>query len=139
MEIVSFDIAKKLKEKGFTISTKDIIGMYNELGVFHTLTTSADYITCDNNVKYRCYYNYDDFDDNDFVAPTVSQALKWLRENHKLDISTKPYPCEDGVMWEYEVRCCSPILVFVIVNKTGFKKPEQAALTAIDYVLDNLI
>jgi hypothetical protein len=62
MEFVSFELAKKLKEKGFNIPTQNIIAMYNELGVFYSLTTSADYQTCDSGFKCRCYYDYDDFD-----------------------------------------------------------------------------
>lgn len=80
-------------------------------------------------------------DDTEYCvdAPTISQVLKWLRENHNLHISTKPYPCEDGLMWMYEVRKFSSVLVCVVANKTGFQEPEQAALAGIDYVLDNLI
>ena len=73
------------------------------------------------------------------AAPTISQVLKWLRENYKLHISTKPYPCEDGLMWMYEVRKFSSVLVCVVANKTGFQEPELATFAGIDDVLDNLI
>ena len=125
MEFVSFDLAKKLKEKGFNLD--EPYSMYNEKGVLHKLYTSAG------------FDNVYDFDERDYISPTISQVLKWLRDNHKLHISTKPYPCEDGLMWLYEVRKFSSVLVCVVVNKTGFQKPEQAAIAGIEYVLDNLI
>lgn len=81
MEFVSFDLAKKLKEKG--LSCKYPLAMYNERGSFCPLFTSSDR---NPNIKSvfgnREYYDYDDFDENDFIAPTISQVLKWLREEH---------------------------------------------------------
>ena len=77
-DFVPFEIAKKLKEKGFTC--KYPFAMYNELGSYCPLTTSSDYVTCESGYKYRCYYDYNDFDENDFIAPTISQVLKWLRK-----------------------------------------------------------
>ena len=53
-------------------------------------------------------------------------AQKWLRNTHNLHISTKPYPCEDGLMWMYEIRRFTQYLVCVIKNKTGFKNEEDA-------------
>ena len=54
------------------------------------------------------------------------EAQKWLRNTHNLHISTKPYPCEDGLMWMYEIRRFTQYLVCVIKNKTGFKNEEEA-------------
>lgn len=59
-------------------------------------------------------------------APTLYEAQKWLRNTHNLHISTKPYPCEDGLMWMYEIRRFTPYLVCVIKNKTGFREAEKA-------------
>lgn len=109
-DFVPYELAVKLNEKGFDYETRDI----------YERNTLA------------CRYE-------DVPKPTISQVLKWLRENHKLHISTKPYPCEDGLMWMYEVRKFSSVLVCVVVNKTGFYEPEQAAIAGIEYCLDNLI
>lgn len=113
--------------------------MYNEIGVFHTLTTSADYDICDSGFKCRCYYDYDDFDERDFIAPTISQVLKWLRDEFSLHISQKPYACKDGLMWMYEIRKFNKRIVFVIANKTGFVEEEEASLAGIEHAIDNLI
>ena len=135
MEFVSFDLAKKLKEKG--LSCKYPLAMYNERGSFCPLFTSADR---NPNIKSvfgnREYYDYDDFDENDFIAPTISQVLKWLREKN---IILSPNPSYfkgkncfgwDCDIWEngnYEHRCVSD------------NSYESAALSGIEYVLDNLI
>ena len=71
--------------------------------------------------------------------PTIYEALKWLREEYSIHISTKPYPCEDGLMWLYEIRKFSKYISAVVANKTGFIKEEQASVAGIEYVLDNLI
>lgn len=63
---------------------------------------------------------------NFVLAVHLYDAQKWLRNTHNLHISTKPYPCEDGLMWMYEIRRFTPYLVCVIKNKTGFREAEEA-------------
>lgn len=41
MDFVPFEIAKKLKEKGFGIPTSSIFAMYNELGGYCPQTTNS--------------------------------------------------------------------------------------------------
>lgn len=82
MEFVNFSIAKKLKEKGFTCNYP--FAMYNELGYFHPLYTSCEETLVNCMFGNRGYYDYDDFDETDCIAPTISQVLKWLREEHHL-------------------------------------------------------
>lgn len=142
MEFVSFEIAKKLKEKGFVISTSSIFAMYNELGSYCPLTTSSNYVTCESGYKYRCYYDYNDFDENDFIAPTISQVLKWLRDEKLILIGLSPMQEYDG---NEMIEWCSTIYK---ADKQGgmswmeelyYESYEQAALAGIEYVLDNLI
>lgn len=140
MEFVSFDLAKKLKEKG--LSCKYPLAMYNERGSFCPLFTSADR---NPNIKSvfgnREYYDYDDFDENDFIAPTISQVLKWLREKHATHIEISL----GGNGWYFEIiqyeyneeekeYYCKLITISVINDSY-----EQAAIAGIEYVLDNLI
>ena len=135
-DFVPFELAKKLKEKGFTCQYP--IAMYNELGSFHALYTSADH---NPNIKSvfgnREYYDYDDFDDKDCVCPTISQVLKWLREEKKIYIMVDRSFSVRG--WHY-----------YIIDNDDFENPiqqevehnrcyEQAAIAGIEYVLDNLI
>lgn len=147
MEAVSFDLAKKLKEKGFIIPTKDIIGMYNELGVFHTLTTSADYEKCADGTKYRCYYDYEDFDEYDYIAPTISQVLKWLREEKNIHINIDFYSDKisdnEYTYWSYRIiDMNNGKIIYKFDNKQcmlEFESYEEVAITGVEYVLNNLI
>ena len=136
-DFVSFEIAKKLKEKGFTCQYP--IAMYNELGVFHALYTSAD---CNPHIKSvfgnREYYDYDDFDEHDCVCPTISQVLKWFRDEK----NTYCLPWfEQGVdMWFYAI--CKPISGCdfpEFMSESDYNTYEQAAIAGVNYCLENLI
>ena len=133
-DFVSFELAQRLKEKGFTIPTKSIFGMYNEIGVFHTLTTSADYDICDSGFKCRCYYDYDDFDERDFIAPTISQVLKWLREEKEFMVF--PVYSTNTSRWYCSIVNADSLDTYKLSLSDSY---EQAALAGIEYVLDNLI
>lgn len=106
-DFVTFEIAKKLKEKGFPIKTKTE-GKWGltELKEVDTL-------------------------------PTISQVLKWLREEKKIHIAIG-YSGE--TKWRYvviyldDVYFCNPN-----ITKKRFDKWGQAALAGVNYCLDNLI
>lgn len=126
-DFVTFEIAKKLKEKGFP----------------QHITEDAYIIDNDEEDKYQIGDRLPiplipDYM-NDIAAPTISQVLKWFRKKYSIHISTKPYSCEDGLMWLYEIRKFNKNIVFVMANKTGFVEEEQASIAGIEYVLDNLI
>lgn len=125
MEFVNFEIAKRLKDLG-----------YNEPFFFFYRT--------DDQLLHHAMIGkslvYGDYIDNEVViAPTISQVLKWLREKYSIHVSTKPYPCEDGAMWLYEIRKYNRYISIVKANKTGFIREEQASLAGIEYTIDNLI
>ena len=109
-DFVNFEIAKKLKEKGFDWETSNMF--------------ERNIIAC----RYE-----------DYPKPTISQTLKWLRDKFSLHISQKPYACKDGLRWMYEIRKFNKRIVFVKASKTGFAEEEEASLAGIDYVLNNLI
>ena len=116
-----------------------------ELG--YKVPTSAYYIQNDTTLYFvsnpfrggyviDCFYSHNSLREgvvtsNYIDAPTMWEAQKWLRENHNIHISTKPYPNEGGLMWMFEIRRFSPYLVSVIVNKTGFYDSEEALLEGI--------
>lgn len=150
MEFVTFEIAKKLKEKGFTCELP--FAMYNELGKFCLLTTSAPYYVSSSGQKYREYYDYDDFDDKDCVCPTISQVLQWLREEKKIHIG----PCiladtdtdadgkiiNESVYWSFSVTSIETgdmiYFEYEHIDDKRFDSYEQAALAGIEYCLENL-
>ena len=137
-DFVSFETAKKLKEKGFSCEMP--FAMYNEIARLHLLTTAVPFCVCDSGFKYREYYVYEDFDENDYIAPTISQVLKWLRENKKIHVEIdimKAYPEAKLTYWGYNIVLIDKYEVYHFEwNSNSF---EQAALAGIEYVLDNLI
>lgn len=131
-DFVPFEIAKKLKEKGFTCELP--LAMYNETGQFCLLTSSAPYHVCDSGYKYRMFYDYEDFDEFDYITPTISQVLKWLREEKKLHIII-PASFDEGYWWE--IRNFNKEISEY--SDEEYKTYEESALAGIEYVLDNLI
>ena len=135
-DFVTFEIAQKLKEKGFTC--KYPFAMYNELGIYHPLMTSADYETCDSGFKCRCYYDYDDFDENDYIAPTISQVLKWLREKKGWIIVVRLYST-NGWYWFIQDKNGELKSSHLASCDDCFATYEQAALAGIEYALNYLL
>lgn len=134
MEFVNFSIAKKLKEKGFTCNYP--FAMYNEFGYFHPLYTSCEETLFNCMFGNRGYYDYDDFDETDCIAPTISQVLKWLREEKKLHICID---CWDKT-WGYDVIDLTSFhCLHFAAYREDIKSYEDAALCGIKYALDNLI
>ena len=114
-------LAGKLKAEGFPMPTNIVYATYKRDSKFCPMKIVGEAIS------------------KDPIAPTIEQVLKWLREKFFIHISTKPYPCEDGIMWMYEIRKFSQYATFILANKTGFAKEEQAALAGIERVIDNFI
>lgn len=122
-DFVPFELAVKLKEKGLDCAP---FAMYNEEGVLYELYTAVD----DGH-----YYEPDDFDERDVIAPTISQVLKWLRVQ-SVDIVIRPIfvdGCREYTTEIYAPRYNKP---YHIGNVSDWGK---AAITGIKYALDNLI
>lgn len=123
-DFVNFKLAKKLKEKGYPQHIAEdayIIDNYGEekyiIGDRLPIPLVPDYM-------------------DDVAAPTISQVLKWLREEKKIHIGFGYSPRKK---WRHVVM----YLDDRFYNKPtltvdGFLEIEQAALVGIEYVLDNL-
>lgn len=122
-EFVTYDLAKKLKEKGFPQKT---FGTYDMVG--------ATYLNDGRFYKDGCIYHKEDA----YTAPIISEVLKWLREENKIFVEISPvyiditfyvsvYKSKDGKF----LKC--------YISDLKYNSYEQAALAGIDYVLDNLI
>lgn len=124
-DFVSFEIAKKLKEKGFRkpcVATYDKDGM---LGYNYVQPTSIRAVGFDECLVY----------DNDCVmAPTISQVLKWLREEKKIYVLIE-VEYED---W-FEYKIVQTIKGIRGSNTRVYETFEEAVLAGIEYVLDKLI
>ena len=134
-EFVSYETAKKLKEKGFK---GKCVAHYYPSGseLFFNQTTFRGAIVED------CLYSYNSLPVECFGrelidAPTISQVLKWLRKEKKVHIGFGYSPRKK---WRYVVMYMDDRFY----NKPtlavdGFLNIEQAALVGIEYVIDNLI
>ena len=143
-DFVTYDVAVKLKEKGFkeeclAYYTTEYTLYNNEITLTdnkYLFVSNIDYeefLVSHNSIKYT-NGNYVD-------APTISQVLKWLRKEKDIDIVISPVFFYDGVlgkMREYGCKVFTPSL-----NKPehcGYQEEwEQAAIAGIEYALDNFI
>lgn len=136
-DYVSFEIAKLLKEKGFT---GDEIHKYYNVSDEKPILYSESYI-----------HEFDkDFWITDLImAPTLQMVMKWLREVHNFHVDSSIYTDTDGdneheytyTYWDW----------FIFNSKSGrriaepqigcgrYDSYEQAAEAAIKYCLEKLI
>ena len=125
-DFVTYQIALKLKEKGFPQVKMNTLAMYNENGEWFSLAATLD--------KYE--YSFEDFDDRDCVCPTIAQALKWLREEKRIE-ANGCYDNDEQGWIGYVCEMDVPDLYAFHVLKEHHKFYEGAAVAAIEYILDN--
>lgn len=110
-DFVPFELAVKLKEKGFT---KETAHHYNDKGEIYVSLVDEEY-------PYPC--------------PTISQVLKWLRDEKKIHIVID---FDGGMSWYYQIALYG-LTTYEKESEHKYNSYEQAALAGIEYVLDNLI
>lgn len=111
-DFIPFELAVKLKEKGFDWETREVY---------------------ERNIL-ACRYE-------EYPKPTISQVLKWLREEKAFHIDVGVY--EWGWysdVWFYEyVEDVKEYYIKHAWQTLDYTSYEQAATAGIEYVLDNLI
>lgn len=134
-DYVSFEIAKRLKEKEF----KGLCTAYYDCFTtknFHDGGEPTDYNSIDPKIR-------------DIIsAPTFQMAMKWLREVHYLHITVHPGVSEYGFVWTYSIVFAkeagkgethfykiSQITTPIVKSKSY----EEACEAAIKYCLEHLI
>lgn len=129
---VNYEIAKKLKEKGFSLNKEDVefIGcrfIFSDECTIKRISTIG---------VYEKEYLGENID-----CPTIQQALKWLRQKQAIHIDTAIW--ENGwfsIVFAYEYYEEENQYSIKLVHETkDYKSYEQASLAGIEYVLDNLI
>lgn len=122
-EFVSSEIAHKLKEKGFPLLR--VIKQRGEPIIYDLPKNHPNWQNC-----------------NAYYIPTISQVLKWLREEKRLYL---------GITYVPQIEKCNdfyfPTIQYIGEFKsTVYTKPtdnfntyEEAVFAGIEYVLDNLI
>ena len=132
MEFVSFEIAKKLKEKEFR---EKCLLHYEVTGGFYSNSIDT-YDRPNQELDYSDFLKcYNDGNSIGLIdAPTISQVLKWLREKKGIHICISLGSYSD---WDCEI---SKIDGNVYCNAyCGCHDYEQAALVGISFVIDELI
>ena len=138
-DFVTFEIAKKLKEKGFR---EDCIAYYHTDG--ELIYNRDEYRGGD----YKSLLNsYNSLPKNpigceQIDAPTISQVLKWLREGKKFVISILPASFDKTTSlsnYYYVVYNIKEYFWDRYEYPQSFGTYEECELRAIEYVLDNLI
>lgn len=133
MDFVDFDLAKKLKEKGFPqhwsdqnyILENEYEDDFFEVGAKYPVDVIYDYIPT-------------------IAAPTISQVLKWLRTEKEIDIVI--YPIDACTVFMGGEKYILSVYIrrkryykLHHDNKDKYVKWEDAAIAGIEYVLNNLI
>lgn len=121
-EYVTIELAKKLKEKGFPLLR--VIKQRGEPIIYDLPKNHPNWQNC-----------------NAYYIPTISQVLKWLREEKKIHLIVEIsdsgwyYTLYPNVRWEND-KLKSDKYIMSFKHKTSY---EEAVLAGIEYILDNLI
>ena len=133
-DFVTFEIAKKLKEKGF-----------KEECLCHYITDTLVYnleSPIANNQMWFCHNKYDNIWHRDnYDAPTISQVFKWLEDKKKIFLTVDIEPKGFFFIINYDILTnYAGEYEFSIYNSTTtYPSPTKSALAGIEYVLYNLI
>jgi hypothetical protein len=134
-QFVTFEIGKKLKEKGF-------IHGYNRYG-YKPIYSDV------NTIKFIWDiggYEKGYFGEN-IPCPTIEQVLKWLRDEKNLFV----YPCTVQLPEDERLRECSGKRMWdfsvddlniddcIFESRLKYHSYEEAAIAGIEWVLNNLI
>lgn len=130
-EFVTFELAKKLKEKGYPQKPDSMSCMpYYEYDEVINATSLCNEIIWHTSSEPR---------DNIFAAPAIHKVLKWMRENKELfvEVSVNNHTGFDFYFTIYEKgEECWIVCGF---NEELYDTYEVAALAGIKCCLDNLI
>ena len=129
---VSFETAKLLKEKGFDWDCEHYYKPNGEIvRTFHTNGSR--------NINSSVLY------ENQCLAPTQQMACDWLREEHKIHITTEPLEMfkQERIVYEPIIYLLNDFDDFALEYKTVHLKEcdtnEDAIEAALEFVLTKLI
>lgn len=130
MEFIPFELAKKLKEKGFPQSPDyfNYSSYYDWDGLrkIHSLSNAS--VWFDSNISR----------DNIYFAPTISQVLKWLRVEKSIICLPHIEPIEEKWFF-YVVKLPQASDFPEYLSSVIYNTYEEAALAGIEWVLNNLM
>ena len=136
MKFVDKQLALKLKEKGFD---RSCFNAYNAHGCQY-LNGWCEYL----DERDTDFIYLSDLHDKDCLCPTVDQVLDWLREEKDIDIVI--YPIDRNTIYmggeKYILSiyfCGKRDYKIHKDNNDKFVKWEDACISGIEYVINNLI
>ena len=149
-DFVTFEIAKKLKEKGFK---EHCLAHYGNTGGFYSNVIDT-YDRPNQDLDYIDFLNC--FNAGNSIglidAPTISQVLKWLRKEKKIHITVLVITeCDKDAdnnickewFWSFSIINLNDGSTvyddFEKIDCIEYQSYEEAALAGIEYVLDNLL
>ena len=127
-DFVNFDIANKLKEKGFK---EQCLAYYTKDSCFYYNTSYGSDVenafkSFNSRPNHICGKRID--------TPTISQVLKWLREEKEFMVF--PVYSTNTSRWYCSIVNADSLDTYKLSLSDSY---EEAALAGIDYSLDNLI
>lgn len=123
-DFVSEDLARKLKKKGYPI---EIVPIDNRSDKPNPILFALPY---DNPEWHYC---------DAWYIPTISQVLKWLREEKKMHIVCPFYKDKGFYYYVQRIGNAARIVSSFGDSDDCFDTHEQAAVAGIEYILNNLI
>lgn len=117
---VNYVIAKLLKEKEFDLPTK---------GFYYSEEFKTEDIKFSDNINHNSHISK-------FSSPTITQAIMWLYEKHKIWIEVRKHT-KNGLLCFSPYIDNNPIKKDVFFN--DYDSPTEAYSSAITHVLTNLI
>ena len=134
-DFVPCELAVKLKEKGFR---EECLCHYIGDNLFYNIESPI--------ANKQLWFSHNKFDNiwhrDNYDAPTISQALKWLREEKLILIALSPtqeYDCNGFIGWCATVYKADKQGGMSWQEEFYYQSYELAALVGIEYVLNNLI
>ena len=148
-DFVPFNLAVKLKNKGFNEKCLTYYDVDDNVGLLYNTQYSDEMLPCQYTDLLMSHNTGEgrqpDDSDNCVDAPTISQVLKWLREECGIFILVEP----DILSPEYKLTFTLRVKYYIKDEEDeGFSEKyltyrrdsyELAVLTGIEYVLYNLI
>lgn len=147
-DFVPFELAVKLKDKGFKEKCLAYYDVEDNVGLLYNTQYTNEVLPCQYTDLLQCH-NIGEaeslIDDSGFCidAPTISQVLKWLREEKKIYIVIAVNPTlstKDKIAYYYQVYSNSNgVTSDYYESEECYAQWEDCAIDSIKYVLDNLI
>lgn len=118
-DCVTFEIVQKLKEKGHPLLR--VIKQNGNPIVYDLPQNHPNWQNC------KSYY-----------IPTISQVLKWLRDEKKLYVEPTLVSTKNGLKWDFTIVDLNTADI-IFESRAKYSSYEEATLAGIDYVLDYVV